>query len=76
MFYILKVTPDPDPLVRCANPGIRICTKMSRIPNTALGATVILYMINIDKCEYRVKLDNMNVKQDNMNLAKSSRKTW
>jgi hypothetical protein len=27
--------PDPDPLVRGTDPGIRIRTKMSRIPNTA-----------------------------------------
>jgi hypothetical protein len=26
--------PDPDPLVRGTDPGIRIRTKMSRIPNT------------------------------------------
>jgi hypothetical protein len=25
---------DPDPLVRGTDPQIRICTKMSRIPNT------------------------------------------
>jgi hypothetical protein len=29
-----KVDMDPDPLVRCTDPRIRICTKMSRIPNT------------------------------------------
>jgi hypothetical protein len=27
--------PDPDPLIRGTDPRIRICTKMSRIPNTA-----------------------------------------
>ncbi len=35
----------PDPLVRGTNPGIRICTKMSRIPNTDFycrGFTVLL----------------------------------
>ncbi len=28
--------PDPDPLVTGTDPGIRIGTKMARIPNTAL----------------------------------------
>ncbi len=32
----LELDPDPDPLVRDMNPGIRIRTNMSRIPNTAL----------------------------------------
>ncbi len=29
-----ELDPDPDPLVKSADPGIRIRTKMSRIPNT------------------------------------------
>jgi hypothetical protein len=33
-FCILKVTEDPDPLVRSTDPGIQIRTKMSRIPIT------------------------------------------
>jgi hypothetical protein len=28
---------DQDPFVRCMDPGIRIRTKMSQIPNTVLG---------------------------------------
>ncbi len=35
-----ELGPDPNPLVRGTDPGIRIRTKMSRIPNTALYLTV------------------------------------
>jgi hypothetical protein len=36
-FCILKINEErsPDPLVRSTDPGIRIRTNMSRIPNTA-----------------------------------------
>jgi hypothetical protein len=32
----LDLVPNPDPLVRGLDPGIRIRTKMSRIPNTEI----------------------------------------
>jgi hypothetical protein len=34
------LNPDPDPLVRGTDPEIRIRTKMSRIPNTAIKGVV------------------------------------
>jgi hypothetical protein len=44
--FILKINEkkesDPDPLVRGADPGIRIRTKMSRIPNTDTFTSFLL----------------------------------
>ncbi len=36
--------PDPDPLVRGTDPGIRILTKMSRIPNTGTRKPRVRYV--------------------------------
>jgi hypothetical protein len=52
--------PDPEPLVRGTDPGIRIRTKMSRIPDTASHISVQFCSIYVERylhsCQINAKV--------------------